>query len=130
MDNWYIPITIIPGIGLLILSTSNLMVTLSTEINTLIHNTDENDVIINKKLIQLKLLNRAMVLFYIAISCLVTAALIGGISLKLDIEATPALYVIILGIIILLLGLFWLIKYSYRAVSIRQDQFKIKFNKK
>lgn len=130
MDNWYIPITIIPGIGLLILSTSNLMVTLSTEINTLIHNTDENDVIINKKLIQLKLLNRAMVLFYIAISCLVTAALIGGISLKLDIEAALALYVIILGIIMLLLGLFWLIKYSYRAVSIRQDQFKIKFNKK
>ncbi|GGG23869.1 hypothetical protein GCM10011344_25830 [Dokdonia pacifica] len=130
MDNWYIPITIIPGIGLLILSTSNLMVTLSTEINTLIHNTDENDVIINKKLIQLKLLNRAMVLFYIAISCLVTAALIGGISLKLDIETALALYVIILGIIMLLLGLFWLIKYSYRAVSIRQDQFKIKFNKK
>ena len=130
MDNWYIPITIIPGIGLLILSTSNLMVTLSTEINTLIHNTDENDVIINKKLIQLKLLNRAMVLFYIAISCLVTAALIGGISLKLEIEAALALYVIILGIIMLLLGLFWLIKYSYRAVSIRQDQFKIKFNKK
>lgn len=130
MDNWYIPITIIPGIGLLILSTSNLMVALSTEINTLIHNTDENDVIINKKLIQLKLLNRAMVLFYIAISCLVTSALIGGISLKLDIETTLTLYVIILGIIMLLLGLFWLIKYSYRAVSIRQDQFKIKFNKK
>ncbi|WP_299766770.1 hypothetical protein [uncultured Dokdonia sp.] len=130
MDNWYIPITIIPGIGLLILSTSNLMVTLSTEINTLIHNTDENDVIINRKLIQLKLLNRAMVLFYIAISCLVTAALIGGISLKLAIETTLALYVIILGIIMLLFGLFWLIKYSYRAVSIRQDQFKIKFNKK
>ena len=106
------------------------MVALSTEINTLIHNTDENDVIINKKLIQLKLLNRAMVLFYIAISCLVTSALIGGISLKLDIETTLTLYVIILGIIMLLLGLFWLIKYSYRAVSIRQDQFKIKFNKK
>lgn len=130
MENWYIPISIIPGIGLLILSTSNLMVTLTTEINTLIHNTDENDGIINRKLVQLKLLNRAMVLFYIAISCLVTAALIGGISLKLDTEATLALYVIILGIIMLLFGLFWLIKYSYRAVSIRQDQFKIKFNKK
>ncbi|MEP0263034.1 hypothetical protein [Dokdonia sp.] len=130
MENWYIPITIIPGIGLLILSTSNLMVTLTTEINTLIHSTDENDLIINRKLVQLKLLNRAMVLFYIAISCLVIAALIGGISLKIGTEATLALYVIILGIIMLLFGLFWLIKYSYRAVSIRQDQFKIKFNKK
>lgn len=130
MENWYIPITIIPGIGLLILSTSNLMVTLTTEINTLIHSPDENDTIISRKLSQLKLLNRAMVLFYIAISCLVTAALIGGISLKIDIETNLALYVIILGIIMLLFGLFWLIKYSYRAVSIRQDQFKIKFNKK
>ena len=130
MENWYIPITIIPGIGLLILSTSNLMVTLTTEINTLIHSTDENDIIINRKLVQLKLLNRAMVLFYIAISCLVTAALIGGISQKLETESSIGLYIIILGIIMLLLGLFWLIKYSYRAVSIRQDQFKIKFNKK
>lgn len=130
MENWYIPITIIPGIGLLILSTSNLMVTLSSEINTLIHSTDENDAIINRKLVQLKLLNRAMVLFYIAISCLVTSALIGGISVKLETESTIGLYIIILGIIMLLLGLFWLIKYSYRAVSIRQDQFKIKFNKK
>ena len=130
MENWYIPITIIPGIGLLILSTSNLMVTLTTEINTLIHSTDENDIIINRKLVQLKLLNRAMVLFYIAISWLVTAALIGGISQKLETESSIGLYIIILGIIILLFGLFWLIKYSYRAVSIRQDQFKIKFNKK
>lgn len=130
MENWYIPITIIPGIGLLILSTSNLMVTLSSEINTLIHSADENDAIINRKLVQLKLLNRAMVLFYIAISCLVTSALIGGISVKLETESTIGLYIIILGIIMLLLGLFWLIKYSYRAVSIRQDQFKIKFNKK
>jgi len=125
MENWYIPITIIPGIGLLILSTSNLMVTLSSEINILIHNDDENEAIINRKLIQLKLLNRAMVLFYIAISCLVVAALIGGISVQFGVETTLTLYVIILGISILLLGLFWLIKYSYRAVSIRQDQFKI-----
>lgn len=126
MEDWYIPITIIPGIGLLILSTSNMMVTLSSEINTLIHSKDKNDAIIKRKLVQLKLLNRAMVLFYIAIASLVTAALIGGISVKLDTAQNVTLYVIILGIIMLLLGLFWLIKYSYRAVSIRQDQFKNK----
>jgi uncharacterized BrkB/YihY/UPF0761 family membrane protein len=126
MEDWYIPITIIPGIGLLILSTSNMMVTLSSEINTLIHGEDKNEVIIKRKLVQLKLLNRAMVLFYIAIASLVTAALIAGISVKLDTAANATLYVIILGIMMLLLGLFWLIKYSYRAVSIRQDQFKNK----
>ena len=126
MEDWYIPITIIPGIGLLILSTSNMMVTLSSEINTLIHSEDKNDTIIKRKLVQLKLLNRAMVLFYIAIASLVTAALISGISVKLGTTVNATLYVIILGIMMLLLGLFWLIKYSYRAVSIRQDQFKNK----
>lgn len=124
MEDWYIPITIIPGIGLLILSTSNMMVTLSSEINTLIHGEDKSEAIIKRKLVQLKLLNRAMVLFYIAIASLVTAALISGISVKLDTAQNATLYVIILGIMMLLLGLFWLIKYSYRAVSIRQDQFK------
>ncbi len=124
MEDWYIPITIIPGIGLLILSTSNMMVTLSSEINTLIHGEDKSEAIIKRKLVQLKLLNRAMVLFYIAIASLVTAALIAGISVKLGSSQNATLYVIILGIMMLLLGLFWLIKYSYRAVSIRQDQFK------
>ena len=126
MEDWYIPITIIPGIGLLILSTSNMMVTLSSEINTLIHGEDKNEAIIKRKLLQLKLLNRAMVLFYISIASLVTAALIAGISVKLDTAQNATLYVIILGIMMLLLGLFWLIKYSYKAVSIRQDQFKNK----
>jgi len=131
MENWYLPITIIPGIGLLILSTSNLIVNLSSEINTLINNSNENESIIRRKLNQLKLLNFTMVMFYISISCLVIAGLIGGINLKVDIEiSAAATYVIILGIIILLVGLLSLIRYSYRAVSLRQDQFKIKFNKK
>lgn len=37
MENWYLPITIVPGVGLLILSTSNLMVILSDELNGLIN---------------------------------------------------------------------------------------------
>jgi len=131
MENWYLPITIIPGIGLLILSTSNLIVNLSSEINTLINNSNENESIIRRKLNQLKLLNFTMIMFYISISCLVIAGLIGGINLKVEIEISAAAsYVIILGIIILLIGLLSLIRYSYRAVSLRQDQFKIKFNKK
>lgn len=33
---WYIPITIIPGIGLIIMSTSNLLIALTTEVTALI----------------------------------------------------------------------------------------------
>ena len=122
MENWYLPITIVPGIGLLILSTSNLMVTLSNELIVLIKEQSKNESIILRKLKQLKTLNRAMVLFYIAVACLVIAGLIGGLQLKNI--GDSATYISVLGIVIMLFALFSLIKYSYRAVSIRQDQFK------
>ncbi len=127
MENWYLPITIVPGIGLLILSTSNLMVNLSNELNGLIKEQSKDDSIIHRKLAQLKALNRAMVFFYIAVACLAISGLIGGLQFK--VIENSATYISVLGIIIMLLGLLSLIKYSYRAVSIRQDQFKRKFNK-
>ena len=127
MENWYLPITIVPGIGLLILSTSNLMVSLSNELSGLIKEQSKDESIISRKLAQLKTLNRAMVFFYVAVACLSIAGLIGG--LQLNTTENSATYISILGIVIMLLGLLSLIKYSYRAVSIRQDQFKTKFNK-
>ncbi len=127
MENWYLPITIVPGIGLLILSTSTLMVALSNELSGLIKEQSKVDLIISRKLTQLKTLNRAMVFFYSAVACLAISGLIGGLQLK-GVE-NSATYISILGISIMLLGLFSLIKYSYRAVSIRQDQFNLKFDK-
>ena len=127
MENWYLPITIVPGIGLLILSTSNLMVTLTNELSGFIKEKSKDESIIHRKLVQLKTLNRAMVLFYIAVACLAISGLIGGLQLK--VIENSATYISVLGIVIMLLGLFSLIKYSYRAVSIRQNQFKTKFNK-
>lgn len=127
MENWYLPITIVPGIGLLILSTSNLMVTLSNELNGLITEGCKDEPIIIRKLTQLKTLNRAMVFFYIAVACLAISGLIGG--LELSFIEKSATYISIIGIVIMLFGLFSLIKYSYRAVSIRQDQFKTRINK-
>ena len=127
MDNWYLPITLVPGIGLLILSTSNLMVTLTNELSGFVKEQSKNESIISRKLIQLKTLNRSMVFFYIAVAFLAIAGLIGG--LKLSSLKNSAAYISIIGIVIMILGLLSLIKYSYRAVSIRQDQFKSKFNK-
>lgn len=127
MENWYLPITIVPGIGLLILSTSNLVVTLSSEINALINDNQENENIISRKLSQLKLLNKSMVCFYIAVAFLVISGLIAGLSTNSSIINIPT-YIGIIGIIIFLLGLISLIKYSYKAVSIRQEQFKNSLN--
>lgn len=79
MEHWYIPATIIPGIGLLILSTSNLLVNLSTEIKTLIVEVTLKEALIKRKLKQLKLLNSAMVFLYVAVASFVVSALISGV---------------------------------------------------
>ena len=121
MENWYLPITIVPGLGLLILSTSNLMVTLSNEINAMIEHSKEKT-IITIKLTQLKLLNMAMVFFYVAVALLLISAVLNGLY---TVEKT-SLYISVSAIISALVGLFSLVIYSFRAVTIRQNQFKNK----
>lgn len=126
MEHWYIPATIIPGIGLLILSTSNLLVNLSTEIKTLIVEVTSKEVLIKRKLKQLKLLNSAMVFLYVAVAIFVISALISGVYKSVETSFDSTIYITIAGIISALLGLIALIVYSFRAVKIRQDQFNNK----
>lgn len=128
MDNWYLPMTILPGIGLLILSTSNLMITLSNEVASLIKEKTMPESIILRKLEQLKTLNRAMVFFYITVAFLAITGVLGG--LQITSIKNNLVYIAVIGIIIMLSGIFSLIKYSYKAVSIRQDQFTTKLTKK
>jgi hypothetical protein len=123
MENWYLPITIVPGLGLLILSTSNLMLTLSNEISVMIEHSKEKT-IITRKLKQLKLLNMAMVFFYVAVALLLVSAVLNGLY---TIEKA-SLYISVLAIISALIGILSLIIYSFRAVTIRQNQFKNKLD--
>lgn len=123
MEHWYLPATIIPGIGLLILSTSNLLVNLSTEIKTLITEDSTKGKLIERKLRQLKLLNSAMVFLYIAVASFVISSLVSGIYKSIQTDFNATIYITIAGIISALLGLITLIIYSFRAVQIRQDQY-------
>ena len=123
MEHWYLPATIIPGIGLLILSTSNLLVNLSTEIKTLITEDPTKEKLIERKLRQLKLLNSAMVFLYVAVASFVISSLISGIYKSIQTDFNASIYITIAGIISALLGLITLIIYSFRAVQIRQDQY-------
>ena len=118
MENWYLPITIIPGLGLLVLSTSNIMIALSNEIDSIIE-LNKDSAIIRRKLAQLKLLNKAMVFFYIAIAFLLISAILKGLF---NLEETT-FFISAFAVVLALIGLFSLILYSFRAVRIRQDQF-------
>jgi hypothetical protein len=124
MENWYVPITIIPGVGLLILSTSNLLVELSHEIKTLISEKNKSNLLIKNKLRQLKLLNAAMVFLYLSVASLVISGLTSGLYLSAGLNFKASIYITILGIIFVLAGLLTLVVYSFKAVKIRQNQFK------
>ena len=121
MNEWYIPITILPGICLLILSTTNIMLELSKEINLLIQTGNDHQ-LISKKLRQLKTLNRSMVFLYLASASFVVSGLLSGLFESTEAPLISSKYVVIAGIILTLTALGHLIVYSTRAVRIRQDQ--------
>ena len=119
MENWYLPMTIVPGMGLIILSTSNLYLALSSEIKTMLAPCTEVHMV-KRKLSQLKLLNMALVFFYGSVALLLLDALISGMYDYPQIS----LAVGVIAIAIALIGLILLVVYSFKALKIRQDQFK------
>lgn len=128
MENWYVPITIVPGIGLLLMSTSNLLLGLSNEIKGLIVEQANYHSLLERKLKQLKLLNYAMVFLYVSVAFFVISGLIAGLYQSTHVMSGQLpLYFSGVGIISALVGIVLLIIYSFRAIRIKQDQFKHDF---
>ncbi len=124
MENWYLPITILPGIGLLILSTSNQLIALSTEIAERLKLKVCNDQITKRKLKQLKSLNKGLVGLYIGAGSMVTSGMLSGLQNFYKISQNLGLALMLLGVLSIFISITYLIIYSIRAVNIRQDQFK------
>lgn len=123
MNEWYIPITILPGICLLILSTSNIMIDLSSEVRILIKENTSTSLLIERKLKQLKLINQAMVFLYLSVGSFVISGLLSGVSDNIGLHNNTGLYIMFLGMALAMLALFSLIIYSFRAVKLRQEQY-------
>ncbi|WP_340077314.1 hypothetical protein [Leptobacterium sp. I13] len=122
MDNWYVPITILPGIALLILSTSNMLIALSNEISKLIKENTNPD-LTAKKLKQLSLLTKAMVGLYLAAGTMVIAGITAGIRNYITLIKGVATIFMLAGTISLFISIGLLITFSIHAVRIRHDQF-------
>lgn len=126
MDNWLLPLIILPGIGMLILSTSHLSSTLEGAINGFLAQQGKfNQHIVAQKIKQLGLLSKALVGLYIGASCMALAGLLGGIEMQ--VMALPQMVInvlICLGIVAVLISLGLLIFYAIKAVRIKQDQFQ------
>ncbi|MEM9143965.1 MAG: hypothetical protein AAGA86_13330 [Bacteroidota bacterium] len=123
MYDWYLPITILPGLGMLILSTTSQMMTLSAEIGSLLHEkcTPFQHRISDKKIKQLGLLTRASVLLYLAAGLYVLSGILGAWSQTISHFGFSSLS-LYLGTILVLLALGLLIWYGFKAVKIREQQ--------
>ena len=124
MENWVIPLTLLPGIGMMIMSTTNLSAALSQEINGFIHEPDQDTQLIERKISQLSLLNVALVALYVGTASFALTGLIGGVSAiqHLMIHESATVFLVI-GIGCLLLATIFLITFSIRAVKIKRNQY-------
>lgn len=125
MDHWIIPVTIIPGIGLLILSTTNLWIGLSDEIDRFIkEDPRKNDWYIRVKIRQLRLLNISMICLYLGAALFSVAGLAGAF---LDGASgggeAMVLYLEMTALLSLLVSIVLLVIYSIHAVKIKNSQF-------
>jgi len=127
MNNWYIPITILPGIALLILSTSNILIALSNEISERIKQQMAPS-LTQRKLRQLNLLTKGLVGLYVGAGAMVIAGIMSGIQNYIAITEDLATIFMLIGTISLFISIGFLITFSFRAVKIRQDQFNESIN--
>jgi hypothetical protein len=123
--NWYLPITIIPGLGMLILSTVTQMLNLSSEINGLVSQKCSvfQHEISQLKIKQLGLLTRANALLYLATGSYVLSGILGVIFESESIISIPSITLYI-GTIFVFIAITLLIIYAFRAVNIRRYQFE------
>ncbi len=121
---WYIPITIIPGAALLVLSTSNFIIALNNEIEALQHQKMEFTDIIIRKVSQVNTLSLAIASLYISIAFFTLSGMMLGLeSINQKLVRLVSTSSLCLGLVTLFFGISLLILYAYRAVRIRKNQF-------
>jgi len=118
---WYIPITILPGIGMFIISTSNIMIALNDEIRELNTELTKYQSVAHKKVMQLKKLNYALIGQYIASFALVLGGVLGGLS------KNPKFIILLVftGVVFLAISIGLLIHYSIISINIRQEHLDL-----
>ena len=117
---WYAPLTILPAICLIILSTSNFLIALNNEIYQLEKEKDVNEWIIDQKLKQLKRLGIANALLYSSALFFMFSALFKAIYHE------EMLYncLMITAVFFVTIALSFLFIHSIKAIKIRHQHLK------
>ena len=117
---WYGPLTILPAIGLIILSTANFLVSLNNEIYEL-EKDHKNEWVIREKLKQLKRLGSANALLYVSALFFLLSALSKAL-LESDLIFKTLM---VTATVIIAVALTILFIHSLKAISIRHKNLKL-----
>jgi hypothetical protein len=113
--------TILPGLGLLILSTSNFLVALKKEITKLCKNKESNREVIDLKVVQMKRLSIAVSFLYGGVLAFLLAGLSGVTNL---VGSTLFRCLMIAGVAFVTFAIIILLIYSIKAIGIGQKLLK------
>lgn len=125
MQSWIFPLTILPGIGLIIASTTTIANGLIAEINHLLAENHCRRRLLERKIDQLSLLNWALVALYLSAASCTLGGFLGAIWLEGDSSSHAYVsWIAGFGVGVLLLASILLIIYGIRAVRIKRHQFR------
>ncbi len=119
---WVVPLTVLPGIGLIVLSTSNLVISLNREIARLTKTRDVFKYIIGLKIVQLKRLIRAQVLLYVGILFFLGSGVLGAVTNPENIFPVLSMFA---GVLVLIFAIILLIIYGFKSIDIREKHLKL-----
>lgn len=119
--DWYGPLTVLPAIGLLVLSTSNFIVSLNNELMLLEKDKEEFQEIILLKISELKRLGIANSFLYGSALLFLTA----GMSKAITLSDGLFFSLMLLGVITTTIALTFLFIHSIKSVEIRQKHLKL-----
>lgn len=119
---WIIPITVLPGIALIVLSTSNILLSINNEITLLNKEKGKYREIIRLKLIQMKRLNWSLVLLYIGILIFLISGVLGAIT---DPENIYTVSSMVAGVLVLIIAIVLLIIFGFKSINIRKRHLSL-----
>lgn len=82
LGQWILPLSFIPGVGLLIMSTSNRFGQLNMEISKSLANPPINRIFLNRLVYRSYLFSYALVALYISVGSFSLGSLVGGLTLE------------------------------------------------
>jgi hypothetical protein len=118
---WYAPLTVLPALGLIILSTSNFIVALNTELIDLENESAPKLAVIKAKIQQMRRLGIANVSLYVSVFLF----LVAGMSNAVTSSDGVFFGIMFLAVACFSIAIFTLLIHAIKAVKIRDRHLKL-----